>query len=134
MNPGAINLDTRAESGIRGSAMDLPIGSKTVDRIITSNPYIPDVATRTKSIMDWLPEAARVLKPGGELYINAFGSNRYGKLPKLEVLKELDLEVVMEKAPLMEKFQGQEFFNTKGGALEQQRMKSTVLRKRGGSE
>ena len=112
MNPGAINLDTRAESGIRGSAMDLPVKTNSVDEIVTSNPYIPRELSRTKSIMDWLPEAARVLKPGGEININAFGSNPYGKLPKEKelILESLELEVVIEKEQLLERFRNQEFF------------------------
>ena len=131
MNPGAINLDTRAEAGIRGSALDLPIKANSVDEVITSNPYIPKERSKTNSIMDWLPEAARVLKPGGEIIINAYGSNKYGKLPDSDILKSLNLEVVAEKLPLLSKFRDQDFFNTNGKKLERALIKSTVLRKIG---
>ncbi|MGI9282798.1 MAG: hypothetical protein ACR2PX_24645 [Endozoicomonas sp.] len=134
MNPGAINLDTRAESGIRGSAIDLPVKTNSVDEIVTNNPYIPKEHSRTDSIMDWLPEAARVLKPCGEITINAYGSNKYGKLPDLEVLESLNLEVVAKKIPLLERYRAQGFHDSDGGDLDKDKMKSTVLRKRGTTE
>ena len=133
MNPGAINLDTRAEAGIRGSALDLPVKANSVDEVITSNPFIPYEVSRTKSMMDWLPEAARVLKPGGEIIINGHRANPFTRLPDQKVLDTLNLEIVMEEEPLLSRFRDQEFFDTDGGNLRKDKMKSTVLRKREGS-
>ena len=109
--------------------MDLPIGSETVDQVITSNPYIPEELSVDRNIMAWLPEAARVLKTGGELVINGHKSNPFTQLPDQEILNNLNLEVVVKNEPLLEKFQQQEFYNTQGEPLIKEKMKSSILRK-----
>jgi RHS repeat-associated protein len=49
---GAINIDLRAQVGIRADAASLPIASESVDKVVASGPRAP-----------FLDEASRVLKP-----------------------------------------------------------------------
>lgn len=51
-------------------------------------------------MMDFLPEATRVVEPGGKIYINANGANRYGKLPSQAELDSLGLRVVQNNGTL----------------------------------
>ncbi|MGI9279595.1 MAG: hypothetical protein ACR2PX_08185 [Endozoicomonas sp.] len=80
--------------------------------------------------MDWLPEAARVLKPGGVITINGYNNNPFVKLPENDVLESLSLEVIFKNEPLLERFANQEFHYTDGGDLRKDKIRSTALRKR----
>jgi filamentous hemagglutinin len=126
--PGAINVDIIAEQGVRASATKLPFGTAAVDKVITSNPYIPKAAGGVGDIMEWLPESARVLKPGGQIIINATASNPYAKLPSVQTLESLGLRVVQEPGPLLPQFQNQVFRYTDGGPITRQ-IQSTILEK-----
>lgn len=72
--PGAINVDIRAD------ARQLPFAGGSLGEIVASNPYIPKNAGGTNSMMDFLPEATRVIEPGGKIFINANSANPYGKI------------------------------------------------------
>jgi hypothetical protein len=126
--PGAINVDIIAESGVRASATQLPFRVGSIDEIFTSNPYIPVEMGGTRDIMQWLPEAARVLKPGGQLTINAMVNNPYGWLPSTQVLESLGLRIVQEQGPLLPRFGNQVFRYSDGGMIERPVL-STVLEK-----
>lgn len=80
--PGAINVDIRADiqTGIRADARQLPFTGGSLGKILASNPYIPKNAVGTNSMMDFLPEATRVIEPGGKIFINANSANPYGKI------------------------------------------------------
>jgi len=92
--PGAINIDTRATSGIRASASSLPIASESVDKIVASGPRAPS-----------LDEAARVLKPGGRLYINYTIRNPFGQIDEGS-LEALRLRPITIGGPLDPQFSG----------------------------
>ncbi|HLP91052.1 MAG TPA: DUF4157 domain-containing protein [Nostocaceae cyanobacterium] len=66
--PGAINFDLVAEQGIKGNLSELTtiFPPNSVDEIIASGPQA-----------EFLSEAAKILKPGGRIYINANFSNLY---------------------------------------------------------
>ncbi|WP_325167551.1 hypothetical protein [Pseudomonas sp. MF6747] len=89
--PGAINVDISADiqSGIRADARQLPFKDDSVGEIVASNPFIPKEAGGTFSMMDYLPEATRVVEPGGKIFINANAANPYGKLPSASDLESL---------------------------------------------
>lgn len=57
----------------------------------------------------FLPEATRVVEPGGKIYINANAANPYGRLPSQAELDFLGLRVVQIKGALDSRFAGQTF-------------------------
>lgn len=61
-------------------------------------------------MMDFLLEATRVVEPGGKIYINANGANRYRKLPSQAELDFWGLKVVQNNGTLDSRFAGQTFF------------------------
>jgi filamentous hemagglutinin len=126
--PGAINVDIVAQEGIRASATKLPFAAGSADQVIASNPYLPK-GVGTESIMDWLPEAANVLKPGGQLIINGTVKNPYTTLPSAQTLESLGLRVVQERGPLLPQFQNQTFHITNGDPIRMKLMESTILEK-----
>ncbi|WP_417629440.1 LysM peptidoglycan-binding domain-containing protein [Paracidovorax cattleyae] len=125
--PGAINVDIVAQEGVRASATQLPFRANSADKIVASNPYLPDGS----GIMDWLPGAAEALKPGGTLTINATPLNKFGQLPSTEVLESLGLKVVQPPGPLLPDFRGNVFRYTDGGVIPPGKVGSTVLKKIG---
>ncbi|MGB3692287.1 MAG: hypothetical protein WBG70_23240 [Spirulinaceae cyanobacterium] len=91
--PGAINYDIVAEEGIRATIGDLSkiFPDNSVDEIVASGPQAA-----------FLEEAARLLKPGGRISINANFSNRYRwgtgrgsrRKPNEETLDALGLRLI----------------------------------------
>nr|WP_240928450.1 methyltransferase domain-containing protein [Pseudomonas fulva] len=102
--PGAINVDIRADiqSGIRADATKLPFKDGSLGEVIATNPYMGPGG----KMMDFLPEATRVVEPGGKIYINANSANRYGKLPSQAELDSLGLRVVQNNRTLDSRFAG----------------------------
>ncbi len=80
-------------------------------------------------MMDFLPEASRVLEVGGKIYINANARNPYGKLPAPEVLESINLKVVQDAGRLDERFSGQTFMQSDGvkPVLDLSSMRTIVL-------
>jgi len=111
----AINVDIIAEQGIIANLLTDKLSfipDNSVDEIVTFNPFIPkDVGGR--GIADFLPESARVLKPGGQIIISGTKSNKFTKL-KPSLLAELNLEIVEKQIPLPKRFSQLEFFQTDG--------------------
>jgi RHS repeat-associated protein len=116
--PGAINIDLRAQSGIRADVSALPIRSESVDKIVASGPRAP-----------FLDEASRVLKPGGRLYINFTIRNEFGQLPDEGTLGALRLRPVSIGGPLDPQFSGQSFATTSGNPIDPATVKTTILEK-----
>lgn len=110
--PGAINVDIRPDiqSGIRADATKLPFQDGSLGEIIATNPYMGSGG----KMMDFLPEAARVVEPGGKIYINANGANPYGKIPSQAELDSLGLRVVRDNGSLDARFSGQIFMQSDG--------------------
>ncbi|WP_225935871.1 methyltransferase domain-containing protein [Pseudomonas fakonensis] len=94
--PDAINVDIRPDiqSGIRADATKLPFRDNSLGEVVASNPFIPKSAGGTNSMMDFLPEATRVVEPGGKIFINANAANPYGKIPSASELESLGLRVI----------------------------------------
>ncbi|WP_247904289.1 hypothetical protein [Pseudomonas syringae group genomosp. 3] len=129
--PGAINVDISADiqSGIRADARQLLFKDDSVGEIVASNPFIPKEAEGNFSMMDYLPEATRVVELGGKIFINANAANPYGKLPSASDLESLGLRVVQD-GPLDSRFLGQTFLRTDGCVITNlDSMKTIVLEK-----
>jgi len=82
-------------------------------------------------MMDYLPEAARVVKPDGQIIINSTFNNPFGILPNTQILQDLGLTVVQDRGPLLPQFQGQQFFRTSGKPIPMETVKTTILQKTG---
>ncbi|MFY1944268.1 hemagglutinin repeat-containing protein [Achromobacter xylosoxidans] len=110
--PGAINVDIRADiqSGIRADATKLPFKDGSLGEVIATNPYMGPGG----KMMSFLPEATRVVEPGGKIYINANAANPYGKLPSQAELDSLGLRVVQNNGGLDSRFAGQTFMQSDG--------------------
>jgi hypothetical protein len=130
--PNSINVDIVAEKGIKADLMKDKLSfipSNSVNKVVTFNPYIPKEAGGT-GVMDYLPEAARVLKPGGQLIINGTKNNKFIKLKSSIDLKKYKLEVVEEQVPLLQDYSKLQFFQTDGVTpIPNEKMTTTILRK-----
>nr|WP_255251317.1 methyltransferase domain-containing protein [Pseudomonas indica] len=129
--PGAINVDIRPDiqSGIRADATKLPFRDNSLGEVVASNPFIPKSAGGTNSMMDFLPEATRVVEPGGKIFINANAANPYGKIPSASELESLGLRVI-QNGPLDSRFSGQTFLRTDGSVITNlDSMRTIVLEK-----
>jgi filamentous hemagglutinin len=81
---------------------------------------------------DYLPEAARVLEPGGQLIINSTARNPFGDLPSQDLLDELGLTVIQDRGPLLPQFQNNVFRFTDGRVIPSNSVATTILQKGGG--
>jgi len=116
--PNAINVDLVAEEGVRASATALPFRTGSIGEIVASGPRAP-----------FLGEAARVLQPGGRLFINATKGNKFGKLPAGSALERLGLRVVQDAGPLAPRFSGHTFRRTDGSVIPRSSVRTTILKK-----
>ena len=123
--PGAINVDIAASQGVRASATQLPFRASIADEIIASNPFIPG----GNGMMDFLPGAVEVLKPGGQLIVNATQRNPFGVLPDAQTLEGLGLRVIQQNGPLLPRFENNVFRLTDGRIIPNTSVRTTILEK-----
>ncbi|TKC94642.1 RHS repeat-associated core domain-containing protein, partial [Polyangium fumosum] len=99
---GAINVDITAEQGIRADILKgVPLKTASADEILATNPFIPGLPNGSNAMNTWLPEAARVLKPGGRITVTGnLGSNKFARLPSEEDLQRLGLKLVRAPGPV----------------------------------
>lgn len=110
-------------------ARNLPLKNDSVKEVIASNPFIPKSDGGTFQMMDFLPEATRVLEPGGRIFVNANAANPYGKLPSPAELNNLGLKVVQD-GPLDKRFASHIFVRADGSVITNlDSMKTVVLEK-----
>lgn len=116
--PGAIGVDLEVTAGVVASTEQLPFKAGSVIEIIVSGPQA-----------EFLAEAARVLRPGGQIFINATKGNPYGKIRPTTPLDALGLRVIQKAGPLHPRFAGQVFRKTNGTEMPNAHILTTILEK-----
>ena len=83
-------------------------------------------------MMDYLPEAARITEPGGEIVVNGTGANPYFfNVPTAAQLEQLGLTIKYQGG-LLPAYQSLRFVRTDGSDLSPGLMRSIVFVKKGG--
>ena len=127
--PGAVGVspsDPMAVARDARSMPNIPTGSQA--RVIANNPYIPKPEGKF-TIMDYLPEAARITKKGGEIVINGTSNNKYLRgIPNETELARMGLRLKYN-GPLKEEFKRLEFHKSTGANLDSKNLKTIVFEK-----
>ena len=105
---------------------NIPTGSQA--RVIANNPYIPKPEGKF-TIMDYLPEAARITKKGGEIVINGTPNNKYLRgIPNEAELARMGLRLKYN-GPLKKEFKQLKFHDSNGANIRSQDFKTIVFEK-----
>lgn len=127
--PGAVGVspsDPMAVARDARSMPNIPTGSQA--RVIANNPYIPKPEGKF-TIMDYLPEAARITKKGGEIVINGTPNNKYLRgIPNEAELARMGLRLKYN-GPLKEEFKQLKFHQSNGKDLRSTDYKTIVFEK-----
>ena len=127
--PGAVGVSPSDPMAVARDARfmpNIPTGSQA--RVIANNPYIPKPAGKF-TIMDYLPEAARITKKGGEIVINGTVTNKYLRgIPNETELARMGLRLKYN-GPLKEEFKQLKFHLSNGGDLRSSNYKTIVFEK-----
>ena len=127
--PGAVGVSPSDPMAVARDARfmpNIPTGSQA--RVIANNPYIPKPAGKF-TIMDYLPEAARITKKGGEIVINGTVTNKYLRgIPNETELARMGLRLKYN-GPLKEEFKQLKFQKSDGSDLNSTVLKTIVFEK-----
>lgn len=127
--PGAVGVSPSDPMAVARDARfmpNIPTGSQA--RVIANNPYIPKPEGKF-TIMDYLPEAARITKKGGEIVINGTATNKYLRgIPNETELAQMGLRLKYN-GPLKEEFKQLKFHLSNGGDLRSSIYKTIVFEK-----
>lgn len=131
--PGAVGVGPTDATAVAKDARSMPnIPSNSQAVVVANNPFIPPSAGGTNSMMDFLPEAARVVEPGGKIVINGNGANKYfTTLPTTEQLDAMGLQVQYQGG-LLPEYQNLKFSRTDGSPIPNATMRTIVLIKKQG--
>ena len=127
--PGAVGVSPSDPMAVARDARfmpNIPTGSQA--RVIANNPYIPKPEGKF-TIMDYLPEAARITKKGGEIVINGTPNNKYLRgIPNETELARMGLRLKYN-GPLKEEFKQLKFHQSDGKDLRSTNYKTIVFEK-----
>ncbi|WP_435896832.1 hemagglutinin repeat-containing protein, partial [Variovorax paradoxus] len=128
---GAVGVGPTDPSAIAPDARSMPnIRSNSQATVVANNPYIPREAGGTFSMMDYLPEAARITQPGGMVVVNGNQANKYfANMPTPAQLDNLGLEIKYQ-GPLLPEYQGLPFATTQGKPIAPATMQTVVFVKK----
>ena len=129
--PGAIGVGPKDVTAVATDARSMPnIPNNSQSTVVANNPFIPPQSGGTLSMMDYLPEAARITQPGGKIVINGNGANPYfTSIPTTAQLDALGLKVQYQGA-LLPEYQGLTFLRTDGSPIANNTMKTIVFIKK----
>ncbi|BEU75078.1 hypothetical protein MAFF211271_46330 (plasmid) [Ralstonia syzygii subsp. indonesiensis] len=129
--PGAVGVGPTDPTAVAADAMKMPnIPSNSQGKVVANNPFIPPSAGGTGSMMDYLPEAARITQSGGQIVINANGANPYfSNMPTTAQLDQLGLKIQYQ-GNLLSEYQGLNFSRTDGSPIPTSTMRTIVFVKK----
>lgn len=116
--PGAVAVGPTTPGAVAADATNMPnIPSNSQAQVVANNPYISKDKGGTFTMMDYLPEAARITQPGGEIIINGNAANKYViVMPTPAQLDALGLKVQYQ-GPLLPQFRDIQFSRIDGSPL-----------------
>jgi hypothetical protein len=128
---GAVSVGPSDVGAIAADARNMPnIPSNSQAIVVANNPFIPPQSGGTMSMMDYLPEAARITQPDGKIVINANGANPYFKsVPTQAQLDSLGLKIEYQGS-LLSEYQGMQFLRTDGSVMPSSSMRTIVFVKK----
>ncbi|ORC51240.1 filamentous hemagglutinin [Burkholderia sp. A27] len=129
--PGAVGVGPTDLSAVASDARSMPnIPSNSQATVVANNPYIPKSAGGTNSMMDFLPEAARITQSGGQIVINGNGANPYfSRIPSADQLSALGLAMKYQ-GELLPQYSGLTFARTDGSVIPNDTMRSIIFVKK----
>ncbi|VBB14142.1 hemagglutinin repeat-containing protein [Burkholderia stabilis] len=129
--PGAVGVGPTDGMAVAKDARSMPnIPSNSQATVVANNPFIPRSAGGTNSMMDFLPEAARITEAGGRIVINGNGANPYfSRIPSSEQLDSLGLNVEYQ-GRLLPEYQGLNFSRSDGSPIPNETMRTIVFIKK----
>lgn len=129
--PGARNIDPRDPNAIGSDMRNMPnVADNSQRQVVVSNPYLQGVEPSARNMNAYLPEAARVTQPGGEIIIS--GNNRnpfFTNMPTAAELDALGLEIKYQ-GPLLPSLSNQTFAATSGGRIRPEDMQTIIFIKK----
>jgi filamentous hemagglutinin len=129
--PGAVGVGPTTPNAAGTDARNMSnIPSNSQATVVANNPYIPKSAGGTFSMMDYLPEATRITRPGGEIVINGNSANKYfSNMPTQAQLDALGLKIQYQ-GPLLPEYQSQTFLTSNGKSIDIDTMKTIIFVKK----
>nr|WP_321920584.1 hemagglutinin repeat-containing protein [Paraburkholderia tropica] len=128
---GAVGVGPTDPTAVAADATNMPnITSNSQAKVVANNPFIPASSGGTGSMMNYLPEAARITESGGEIVINGNGANPYfSNMPTAAQLDQLGLKIQYQ-GTLLPEYQGLNFTRTDGSPIPNSTMRSIVFVKK----
>ena len=126
---GAVGVGPTDPNGIGMDARSMPnVATGSQARVVANNPYIPKSVGGNLTMMDFLPEAARVTQKGGEIVINGNIKNPYFKVPTQNELSKLGLRIKYQ-GDLHSDYQNNQFRRVDGSLIDKNTIKSVIFEK-----
>jgi len=128
---GAMGVGPTDPTAVAADATNMPnIASNSQAKVVANNPFIPASGGGTGSMMNYLPEAARITESGGQVVINGNSVNPYfSNMPTAAQFDQLGLKIQYQGA-LLPEYQGLDFARTDGSPIPNSTMRSIVFVKK----
>ena len=128
---GAMGVGPTDPTAVAVDATNMPnIANNSQAKVVANNPFIPASGGGTGSMMNYLPEAARITESGGQVVINGNSANPYfSNMPTAAQLDQLGLKIQYQGA-LLPEYQGLNFARTDGSPIPNSTMRSIVFVKK----